>query len=1107
MDSGHYIQRIESYFKRTHRIQLKGSSGIFLALYVFLIISIETFLVWEGNTPGLLLSFAFILAVLVFVCMIITKKVGILAFKMQKREMGRQGKIFWIVAFFSISFGVLFFWYTSYYPGAFSSDAIYQYEQALTGRYNDWKPILQTLITFTLPMKLTGKPESIVLFQIIEYSGVLTYMSYSILRYCNRPAAVLTLLYILLNPVTGNILIHPWKDVTFAMFAVLLMVFGLQIYITDGAWIHSKKSVIILGITLAVTTLVRHNGFFFTIPFLIAVFIHTNKKIRLQILFIVVICIGIVKGPLNHSLEVYESWNYSTRVLGLPMSVLGNIVKEAPEVLDDATETFVLSVASKEEWEESYVCGNFDSIKWICNQSAIEEAGAGKVLWMAAKASFKAPVAALKALFSLTDLVYTINGELDWNIPSVTSENTYGLELRNLYGGNAFGCYTDFSKTSILKYIFWYVGVINLIVISSLLCKCRIKEEKDRKKIAFVLPLLFYNFGTMLLLSSGLFKYFYLNFPICPLIILIIFGEKTEFQEESGNHAKRINLSETMALLSKSVSVWLKSAIALLKSVALIAKSNRAAAVFTFVLSGTIVIGEKLNREAPYISKFFFTDAIWLVFLWLLLFFTGVALIKQINRHLIVIQVADTQKKWWMGSFLLLILMWFPYLLAFYPGILSPDSITSMLQVKDLSILYNHIPIAYTLLVAFFVRLGWSIGGGNFGVALFSFSQLVIMAAILSYSVYWVRTRISKNKIISTVLLLFYGLNPIIALYSITMWKDVLFSGWIVLYCLFLGDVTINGEKEFIEKKGTIRLCMLFFLVSFGRNNGIYVIILSWLILLILYKKAQKKIFALCGGTILFILLIQGPGYKKLGIDQSGFAESVAIPLQQISYTAIHDRGFEIEDLEFLERIIPLQVIEDSYSPLSADNIKFNPEFNTAFFEENKAAFIKLYLKWFPSHFPSYVQSYLLSTQGFWHIDPTLMGWIVSDGVYENDLGIYSVDLLYNCLGIDVKQNMYMTMESVSRLPISNIGLMVWFVFFYILVCFMQKKPWKALVTMPLVGCWFTLMIASPVSSQFRYVYYYHLMIPIICILIFVKKKQAVEDGAIQEVNEQMHES
>ncbi len=70
MDSGHYIQRIESYFKRTHRIQLKGSNGIFLALYLFLIISIETFLVWEGNTPGLLLSFAFILAVLVFVCMI-----------------------------------------------------------------------------------------------------------------------------------------------------------------------------------------------------------------------------------------------------------------------------------------------------------------------------------------------------------------------------------------------------------------------------------------------------------------------------------------------------------------------------------------------------------------------------------------------------------------------------------------------------------------------------------------------------------------------------------------------------------------------------------------------------------------------------------------------------------------------------------------------------------------------------------------------------------------------------------------------------------------------------------------------------------------------------
>ena len=320
------------------------------------------------------------------------------------------------------------------------------------------------------------------------------------------------------------------------------------------------------------------------------------------------------------------------------------------------------------------------------------------------------------------------------------------------------------------------------------------------------------------------------------------------------------------------------------------------------------------------------------------------------------------------------------------------------------------------------------------------------------------------------------------------MWKDVLFSAWIVLLCLFLFDMALGGGKRLDSKKGMRELCILLLLVCFGRNNGLYFSVFFLGVLLIVYKDVRKKLLVRGGGLLLAVLLIQGPGYSALGINQSGFAESVGIPLQQISYTVIHDAELSEQDGEFLEKIIPVSAIEESYSPVSADNIKFNQEFNTAFFEENKGGFVKLYLKLLPAHLRSYTESYLLSTSGFWQIERT--NWLVGEEVYENDMGIYNIDLLKEYFQSDWKEGVPDLITLMKWIPITNVGVMVWLVFFFIAAGFALRQRFKAFLAVPLIGCWITLMIATPVASQFRYVYYYHLMLPIVCILFFAGKEE-----------------
>lgn len=546
------INKIKEYFQTFLSYPNKINNAI-LMVYLFFLIFTHFWGEWDKylSNAFLFIYLLFVLVVLLalnYICPKILMLFKPLKVKLHKTEISKKERIGSIIFLFLLSFGILFYWYLAYYPGAFSSDTIYQYRQYLTGAYNDWKPILQTLITFSLPMKLTGRPESIIFFQILEYSCALTYMAYVILKYSNKIWAIFALLYILLNPVTGNILVYPWKDVTFALFCVLLMTFGFQIHVTDGKWLETSKiRFTIFSIVLAIATIVRHNAFLFTIPFLIAILTRINRKKRFHMLFIFIICISLVKGPISMVLEVDESWNHTTRVLGLPMSVLGNIAKEAPDSLDNDIEEFIFSVAPEKVWDELYECGSFNSVKWNCNQNVIEETGAIKILEMTVRASLKAPLPALKGMICLTDMIYTIGGDLNWNIRPVMADNDLGLAFHGICERDILEAYTNFSRESILKYIFWYIGIINLVICISFLSKCKFNEKKDINKILFVLPIVSYNFFTMLLISGNNdFRYFYLNFPIIPILLLILYGEIEELsiprQEKHEVNENRVNV-------------------------------------------------------------------------------------------------------------------------------------------------------------------------------------------------------------------------------------------------------------------------------------------------------------------------------------------------------------------------------------------------------------------------------------------------------------------------------------------------------------------------------------------------------------------------------------
>lgn len=507
---------------------------IILTLYLFSVISIHIYVLWNDD-----LSFSFIgllLAVLVgsgYICSIILKRVKVIDLVTKETESDRRKRMIWLLIFFTVTFSVLFLWYLAYYPGFFSNDAIYQYGQAVNGIYTDWHPILQTLFTFTFPLKVTGRVDSIILFQIIEFSGLVTYMAYTFLQYGQKRFAIFSVMYIVLNPFTGRILMNPWKDVTFAMAATLLMIYGCRIYITKGLWMQKHGRIFMFAVVLVAATIVRHNAMLFTIPFLIGILWYIrDKEICFKIVLYYILLLILVKEPLYHTLNVDEEKFRQADILGVPMTVLGNVAREAPDSFDQETADFMFSVAPIEDWKNVYCCGDYNSIKWgeNTNENVIEETGTTKVIAMAIKTLFREPEISLKGFFSLTDLVYELGGAIDWEVGNWTVPNDFGIAAQPIIDREIWDVYINVMQESIFKYIFFYVGTINFVIIASILCRCNLNDKNDWKKIILCSPTLIYNFGTMLLLSGNDFRFFYLGFPILPIILMILYG-KVEMKE------------------------------------------------------------------------------------------------------------------------------------------------------------------------------------------------------------------------------------------------------------------------------------------------------------------------------------------------------------------------------------------------------------------------------------------------------------------------------------------------------------------------------------------------------------------------------------------------
>ena len=511
---------------------IRNWRSLVFIVYCTLILAADAF-VSHDSIRYVFRSTFLIFVACVFLCPVILNRTKKLELKAPARAVSFLPQRMIPALFFVIPFALFLILFVIYYPGGLSVDTFAQYEETITGSYSDWHPVFHTLFAIKLPLLLTGGwIGAPTFFQIILFSAVLAYSFCTLHRYAGMRWTLLAMLYILLNHKVWVLAMYPWKDSSFSIGALLLTTYLARIYFTKGKWIKSPLRMAAFIATLAFTTLFRHNAILFTLPILLAVAFCISKKRSLVICLSFITLLVAVKGPLYTALEVKAPDSRQVEMLGLPMTVIGGVVANDPDALDEETREFAYAVAPQEDWEKYYVYGSYNSIKWEdnTNNAVIEEYGTNRVLSMMFRCFARSPKTATTSLIKLTAPVYTISDDY-LQINSIrVYDNDFGVSGSGVPLLQTLIYKFQKGLALVFPHVFEYLGVLHLVLLLSVLAKCDLKRLNDWRKILFVAPIFIYNYGTTLLLTAfsdapRFFNYTYLVFPI---LLMILFRKEGE---------------------------------------------------------------------------------------------------------------------------------------------------------------------------------------------------------------------------------------------------------------------------------------------------------------------------------------------------------------------------------------------------------------------------------------------------------------------------------------------------------------------------------------------------------------------------------------------------
>ena len=335
-------------------------------------------------------------------------------------------------------------------------------------------------------------------------------------------------------------------------------------------------------------------------------------------------------------------------------------------------------------------------------------------------------------------------------------------------------------------------------------------------------------------------------------------------------------------------------------------------------------------------------------------------------------------------------------LLSFFPGLLTSDILDEISQA-ELNSYNNAHPIFHSFVIGNLAKLG--------GIWVPELFQIIVFAIIWTYACKTLRryNESKANKIFQVIFTFIMAIIPLNFLYSITLWKDILYSYSILVLIIFI----FIGIKE--KYRYTIPQLILIGVSTVSimkfRHNGVPIGFLMFLLLLILNIANERKLksaLVLISSFVITLILMTLPQWIWEQKEQTNSVGGVLDSTKVYCMGALlnTDIQLEKEEIEFLNTIMDVDKWRENYDSYTGSPILFSEDYHGKILgtEDGNKRFNEIFMK-YAKQKPLTIIKHFINVNSIW--------WSIPEKG-----GMHSIIL----------DNSYLGIEEYNNKPILNIG-------------------------------------------------------------------------------------
>jgi len=414
------------------------------------------------------------------------------------------------------------FYLLAFFPGMMSADSMVQWDQIITGQYENHHPVFHTLLLWVFT-RIYFSPVAIAIAQIVlmAFTAGVWFAFFQELGIKKWVIWIAVFVFSVV-PVNGTMVNTIWKDIPYGIAVLGLTYFLLRIIYSSGKWITSWKIIILFGIVLSFVSLLRHDGLIVAIGsiLLITLFYPRNWKSWVITYLIFIFLYFGITGPLYNLLDVQESTALEESSLSLYEMAAYSLPESQPDQI----------IKNMEIWPPNWNCSIWSKLGSDWKKNSIDKS--------------QPKIDVVKNIITRIPKILLYNYRCERSLAFIIYD-PYG-EVRNashvevLVDPNPFGIVHDSKlpklrdwvanfviKTSHnpnLNWLFWRPAIF--LYITFLTSSILILRNRNFRFILIIVPGLLQAITLTLIFAAPNFRYYYATYLVALITIPLIFSPK-----------------------------------------------------------------------------------------------------------------------------------------------------------------------------------------------------------------------------------------------------------------------------------------------------------------------------------------------------------------------------------------------------------------------------------------------------------------------------------------------------------------------------------------------------------------------------------------------------